>query len=337
MSLRQLLVRRVPLIACGFACALVAVCGATAASAQEDSPRYPNRPVRIIVESSPGTAVDFFARVVAEELATTYGRQIIVNNRTGAGGLIGNTAISRAPPDGYTLGMVSLTRLVNELLRDAPPYRALDDATAVTQVASVTHILVVPSTLPVRTVAGLVAYTRGQPGDLNYASLGIGHSTHIAAALFVRAAGLDVQHVPFRMLNEAYIEMLLGRVHFCTFTLPSALPLVRDRRLRALAVTTLARSTALPEVPTMAEAGWPEATFDNWSGIIVPTGTPRRLVEQLHGDVGRVLRRPEIQALFARQGAVPTPDSSPGLFTELMQYDYSRYRDVIRKAAIKAE
>ena len=312
-------------------------CALPVGAQTESTPKYPVRAVRMIVATPSGTATDFFARVLGEELAVTYQQRIIVNNRSGAGGLIGNTLISQAPPDGYTLAMVSITRLVTEIIRDVPPYRALDDAAAVMQVASIGNVLAVPPAVQSRTVSQFVALARSRPGELNYASIGIGHSSHISAALFSRAVGIDAMHVPFRALNEAFIEMLLGRVHYCLFTLPSAMPMLREGKLRPLAVTSAQRSIALPDVPTMLEAGVPEAQFDNWSGVIVPTGTPRRLIEQLHGDFVRALRRPGVRELFARQGAEPTPDSTPGEFSALMQYDYARYRQIIKKANIKVE
>ncbi|MGH8618621.1 MAG: Bug family tripartite tricarboxylate transporter substrate binding protein, partial [Burkholderiales bacterium] len=300
------------LLAAGvFACVLPA---GPATAMPEPVPKYPTRALRVIVATPSGTATDFFARVLGEELAVVYQQRIIVNNRSGAGGLIGNTLLSQAPPDGYTLGMVSITRLVTEIIRDVPPYRALDDAAAVMQVASIGNVLAVPPAVQARKVSELIAYARGRPGELNYASLGIGHSSHISAALFSRAVGMDAVHVPFRALNEAFIEMLLGRVHYCLFTLPSAMPMLREGKLRPLAITSAVRNGALPDVPTMLEAGVPEGQFDNWSGVIVPAGTPRRLIEQLHGDLVRALRRPGVRDLFARHGAEPTPDSTPGEF-----------------------
>jgi tripartite-type tricarboxylate transporter receptor subunit TctC len=308
-----------------------------AAAQPEVFPRYPVRMIRIIVAESPGTATDIYARVLGEELATRFGQQVQISNRTGAGGLIGNTALSQAAPDGYTLGMVSVTRLVTEIIRDRPPYRALDDTTAITQVASMTNIIAVTPALPVRKLQDLVAYARARPGDLNYASLGIGHASHIAAGIFSRNAGLDVVHVPFRGLNDLFIEMFLGRVHYCVLPLPSIMPVLLEGKLRALAVTTDYRTAMLPQVPTVIESGLPAAQFDNWAGIVAPAGVPRRLVEQLHGEISRALRRERVRDLFARQGAEPTPDSTPDVFFELMRSDYPRYREIMQKAEIRVE
>lgn len=298
---------------------------------------YPGKPIRMIVASSTGTSSDLFARVIGLNLAEIYGQQIVVDNRPGAGGLIGNTTISRASPDGYTLGMVGTTRLMSALLREEPPYHPVGDIAAVLQVATIPNVLAVAPNIQARTPADLVAFARSRPGDLNFASLGIGSFSHIASELFNRAAGIDVVHVPFKALTDVYIEMLLGRVHYSMFTVPSSLPLLRDGKLKALAVTGPRRSAALPDIPTVAEAGLPEAQFEYWSGIVAPAGTPRRIVEQLHGDVVRVLRRPEVREQFARQGAEPTAESTPAGFMQLMRVDLLRYQAIIRAADIKPQ
>ena len=298
---------------------------------------YPRKPVRMIVASSTGTSSDLFARVLGQQLAERYGQQIVVDNRPGAGGLIGNTIVSRANPDGYTLGMIGATRLVSALLREQPPYHPVADIAGVMQVATIPHVLAVAPNVHARTPVDLVAIARGKPGDLNFASLGIGSFSHIASEFFNRAAGIDVVHVPFKALTDVYIEMLLGRVHYCMFTVPALLPVLREGKLRPLAVTGPRRSGALPEVPTIAEAGLPEAQFEYWSGIVAPAGTPRRIVEQLHGDVVRALRRPDVREQFARQGAEPTADSTPAAFMQLMRTDLLRYQAIIREADIRPQ
>jgi tripartite-type tricarboxylate transporter receptor subunit TctC len=298
---------------------------------------YPERPIRMIVASSIGTASDYFARVIADRLTFEYRQQIVVDNRPGAGGLIGNTIVSRATPDGYTLAMVSVTRIISELMREEPPYRAVNDIAGVAHVATIANVLAVARAVPVRSIAELVAYARQRPGELNYASIGIGSASHLAGELFGRAAGVNVVHVPFRSLTDAFIEMGLGRVHYCLFTVPGIAPLLRQGRLRALAVTTPSRSIALPDVPTLAEAGLPEATFVNWSGIVAPAGTPRRIVEQVNGDIVHILRQPDVRRQFERQGAEPMTETTPHGFMRLMRLEYLRYEQVIREAGIRAE
>ena len=298
---------------------------------------FPVKPIRIIVAASPGAADDFFARVLATELAAFYRQRVIIDNRPGAGGLIGNRMVSRARADGYTLGMISVTRLVTELLHDEVPYRALADVVGVAHVASITNVLVVTPAILARTAPEFVAYARASSGDLNYASLGIGSASHLAGELFSRAVGINAVHVPFTNVSDSFVEMGLGRVHYAIYTLPAVLGAVREKRLRARAVMTPQRSPALPDVPAIAEFGLPEAQIDSWSGIVAPSGTPRRIVEQLHGDIMQGLRKVALRNLFARQGAESTPESTPDGFMRLMQLEYLRYQSLIREGGIRPE
>ena len=298
---------------------------------------YPVKPIRIIVASSVGAADDFFARLLADELETFYQRRVLIENRPGAGGLIGNTRMSRAHADGYTLGMIGVTRLITELMRDNPPYRALGDIVGVAHVASITNVLAVTRTLPVSTAREFVTYARVRPGEMNYASLGIGSASHLAAEVFSRALGIDAVHVPFRMATDSFVELALGRLHYAIYTLPAALGPVREGRLRALAVMTPQRSPTLPHVPAISEAGLPEAQFDSWSGIVAPLGTPRRVVEQLHSDIARALRKSGLRDRFVRQGAESTPDTTPDGFMRHMQEEYLRFQSIIRVGGIKPE
>lgn len=320
-------------------CAVAMLAGGAQCAAEQSAALadYPVRPIRIIVASSPGTASDFFARSVGEELGAFYQQRVVIDNRSGAGGLIGNTMVSRANADGYTLGMVDVTRIITELMRDRPPYRALADIVGVTHVASITNVLVVAPAIPVHTAPRFVAYARVRVGELNYASLGIGSASHLAGEVFTRAVGIDAVHVPFRNLNDSIIEMGLGRVHYAVFTLPAVLGPVHEGRMRALAVMTPQRSPALPGVPAIAEVGLPEAQIDSWSGIVAPRGTPRRIVEQLHGDIVRGLRKAELRELFVRQGAESTPESTPEGFSRLMRVEYLRYQALIREGGIRPE
>ena len=319
--------------------ALAVLAGAAPCVAQQPEAfaDYPVKPIRIIVASSPGTASDIFARSLGEDLGEFYGKRVIVENRPGAGGLIGNTRVSKANADGYTLGMVDVTRVITELMRDPPPYRALADIVGVTHVASITNVLVTVPSLLARTAPEFVAYARASAGELNYASLGIGSASHLAGEIFNRALGISAVHVPYRNLSDSFIEIALGRVHYAIYTLPAVLGPVREGRIRALAVMTPKRSPVLPAVPSIAEAGLPEAQVDTWSGVVAPRGTPRRVVEQLHGDIVRGLRKAAVRELFMRQGAESTPESTPEGFTRMMRGEYLRYQALIREGGIKPE
>ncbi|HKU70815.1 MAG TPA: tripartite tricarboxylate transporter substrate-binding protein, partial [Burkholderiales bacterium] len=295
------------------------------------------KPIRIIVANTPGAADDYFARMVGEELETSYSQRVVIDNRAGAGGLIGNMILSRANADGYTLGMVGVTRLITELVREQPPYKALGDIVGVAHVASITNVLVTTKALPPRTAREFVDYGRRHVGELNYASLGIGSASHLAGEVFTRAVGIQAVHVPFRNVSDTFVEMTLGRVHYAIYTLPAVANPVREGRLRALAVMTRERSAAMPEVQTIGEVGLPEAQIDSWSGVVAPKGTPRRIVEQLNGDIVRGLRKASLRRQFARQGAESTPESTPDGFMRLMQDEYLRYQALIRDGAIRQD
>ncbi len=318
-----------------FAGLLSAACGA--ALAQPDPADYPQRAIRLIVADSPGSADDFFARAVGERLEALYKQRVMIDTRPGAGGLIGNTRVSRAEADGYTLGMVSVTRLITALLREPPPYRALADVTGVAHVASITNVLVVAPDLHARTAQDFVRHARASPGDLNYASLGIGSASHLAGEVFSRALGIDAVHVPYRAVINTFAEMGLGRVHYAVLTLPTVLPAVQKGRLRPLAVMTPQRSGVLPKVPAIRELGLPDAQFDSWSGIVAPVGTPRRVVEQLHGDIVVALRHAPLRKRFLHQGAESTPESTPDGFMRHMQEEYLRFEEMIRGSGIRPE
>jgi tripartite-type tricarboxylate transporter receptor subunit TctC len=298
---------------------------------------YPVRAIRIIVAASPGSADEFFARALGQDLEAFYRQRVVIDSRPGAGGLIGNTVVSKGSADGYTLGMVGVTRIITALMHEQPPYRALADIVGVAHVASITNVLAVTPAIPVRTPQEFAIYARVRVGELNYASLGIGSASHLAGELFTRALGGEAMHIPFRNLTDSMVEMMLGRVHYTVLSLPAVLAPVREGRLRALAVMTPQRSPALPEVPAIAEVGLPEAQFDRWSGIVAPRGTPRRVVDQLHGDIVRGLRTQVLRERFVRQGAESIPESTPDGFMRLMQEEYLRFQALIREGAIRPE
>lgn len=314
--------------------AAAALCFGAATAVHAD---FPQRPIRIIVAASPGSADEFFARAIGERLEAIYRERVVIDPRPGAGGLIGNQMLSRASADGHTLGMVGVTRLINALMRESPPYRPLADITAVAHVASITNVLVTAPDLPVRSAAEFARHARVRPGDLNFASMGIGSASHLAGEVLTRALGIRAVHVPYRTVGQSEIEMGLGRVHYAVLTLPAVIGPVKEGRLRALAVMTASRSPALPQVAAIAEAGLPEAQFDSWSGLVAPQATPRRIVEQLHGDTVNVLRMAALRQRFASLGAETVPDSTPDGFMRLMQQEYLRFGAIIREGAIRPE
>lgn len=298
---------------------------------------YPTKPIRMIVASSSGTSSDFFARTIGQVITDQYKVQVVVDNRAGAGGLIGNALVSKGAPDGYTLGMVGLTRVLSALLRSEPPYHPIEDTTAIMQVASLPDVLVVSPHVPAKSVQEFVALVKSKPGQFNFASPGLGSSSHLAAEIFNQAAGLQAVHVPFKIVSDSFAATMGGQVHYFVYTLPSTLPVLQAGKLRPLAVTTSKRSPVLPGTPTFEEAGLPAAQFDNWSGIVGPRGMPAKLVAQLHADIAEILRRPEIKERFVRQGAESTSDSNPGAFMDLLRSEYERYRKLLPAIGIQQQ
>jgi tripartite-type tricarboxylate transporter receptor subunit TctC len=320
-------------LAAGFAALLAATAAAPGAGQA-----FPDRPIRMIVPLPPGTASDFLARTLGLVLSDAYKQQVVVDNRPGAGGLIGSGIVAKASPDGYTLAMVAPPHLVGPLLQLNPPYRPIEDFAAVIEVASLPNVIVVAPSVPAKNLQELIALIKPKPGQFNYASVGFGTSSHLAPEILNRAAGISVVHVPFKVIPDVMTEMLAGRVHYTVFTAPASLTLLRgDAKLRALAVTSARRSATFPDLPTVAEAGLPEAQSDAWFGIVAPAGTSRKVIAQLNADVLKILRAPETKEKFARQGAELVDDTTPEGFAKLMKSEYTRYQKLIKDAGLKQQ
>ena len=298
---------------------------------------YPARPIRVIVPLPPGTASDFIARTLSVPLSDLYKQQIVVDNRPGAGGLIGSGLTAKATADGYTFAMIAPPHTMATLLNPNPPYHPVKDFTPVACVALVPNLLVVSPNLPVKNVLELAALLRNNPGKYNYASVGVGSLAHIGGEIFNRAAKAKAVHIPFKFLGDAFTETMADRVHFFLFTVPSASPIVREGRLRALAVSGSKRSSAWPDLPTVAEAGLPEATSDGWFGLVGPAGVPKAVVTQLEADLTRLLREPKIREALARGGAEVPNDTSSATFAKLMQTEYERYARLVKETGLTAQ
>ena len=308
------------------------VCAGAAGSAAA-ADRYPSKPIRMVVPFPPGAASDFLARAIGQKLYELYGEQVVIDNRPGAGGIVGSTLIAKGVADGYTLGMVGQPHLINALLQKAPPYRALEDVACVTEVASLPNVLVIAPNLPVKSVADLIALAKSKPGQLNFGSAGIGASSHIAGEAFKAAAGIDVVHVPFKLLSDVFSEMLAGRVHLYVFPLPAVMPMLKDGKLRPLAVGTARRTPALPEIPTIAESGLPGFQSESWFGVVAPAATPRAIVTQLNRDIVKILQTSDMADRFLRQGA-EAAYGAPEQFQKLMQSEYVKYQKLVKDAGI---
>jgi tripartite-type tricarboxylate transporter receptor subunit TctC len=312
------------------------VLAAPAAHAQTTS-WAPSRTVQIVVPFPPGGATDVVARLIAAPMAAALGQPVVVENRVGGGGTVGTAAVARAAPDGHTMlmGTIATHGIIPGLFAQVP-YDALADFAPVTQAASQAYVLVVHPQVPARSVAELVALARRQPGPLNYASAGNGTAGHLAAELFRDMAGVDVVHVPYRGAGPAMADVIGGQVSLTFDVLLTTADHVRDGRLRALAVTSAARSAAMPDIPTVAESGFPGYEAVGWNGLFLPARTPSAAVERLAAEARAALGRPEVRAQVERQGAEVVA-SAPDAFARLVAAELARWRDVIRRTGVKVE
>ena len=269
---------------------------------------YPVKPVRVIAAFSPGGFVDLTARLVSGPLGAALGQQVVVENRAGAGGVVGTELVAHAAPDGYTLTVGSAgTHGVNQSLYAKLPYNVLRDFQTIARLAEAPSILAVHPSLPARSVKDLIALARSKPGEIMYASAGAGTSTHLAAALFEHLARVKFVHVPFKGGGPAMIAVVAGEVPVTFGTAASVSPHTRSGRLRGLAVTGGQRSALLPELPTIAESGLPGYEMLNWLGMFAPAGTPRAVVERLSSELVRIVRMPEVSSALKAAGAEPSP------------------------------
>ncbi len=307
--------------------------GSGLALRQSSGQAYPARPVRVIVPSQAGGGVDIVARALAQKLTESWGQQVVVDNRIGIAGL---ESAARATPDGYTILLTTAAIAVRESVYRKLPYRTLRDFQPVTQVVMQSNVLVTTPSLAVSSVKELVALARAKPGQLNYGSGGNATSNHLAGELFRILAGIDVVHVPYRGVPLALTDLVAGRVQFSFASPVSSLPLVKDGKLRLLAVTTARRSPALPEVPTIAEAGVPGYEFTGWMGVLAPAGTPRGVVVTLHRDIAKAAHLPDVKQRFAADGADPV-GNSPEEFTAYLRSEIARWTKVVQAAGIKAD
>lgn len=287
---------------------------------------YPARPLTLVIPFSAGGAADMVGRILAQKLTATLGQAVVVSNRPGAGGNIGTEVVARAQPDGYTLLLTSSAFVINPNLYAKIPYDALKDFRPVSQPAMMPNVLVVPKSLPVKSVDELVAYGKTHP--LSYASAGVGTGTHLAGEMFKLATGLDLIHVPYKGGAAANTDLLAGRVALSFATLPSAIQYIEEGRLLALAMTTAARWPGLPEVPTMQQAGFKDFDINTWIGLLAPAGTPDAVVQRLHSEVVRIVREPDVREQFRTLGMLPVADS-PAEFGAQISAELSMYKKLV--------
>jgi tripartite-type tricarboxylate transporter receptor subunit TctC len=298
---------------------------------------YPTRPVRVIVPASAGSGMDYMGRSVAQVLSEVYKQQVIIDNRAGAGSLIGTGIVASAAPDGYTLGIASTSSLVAPLLQVKPPYRPLEDIMPIALLSSLTSIVVVAPGVPAKNIKELIALAKAKPGGLNFASIGAGSASHLTPEIFNRAAGIDAVHVPYKSVGDVIAAMVNTQVHYLVWISPSSLPMLKDGRLRAFAVTSAKRYPGLPDVPTVSEAGVRGAEVDTMIGVVGPATLPAKFVARLHGDIAAVLRQPPIREAFERQGGEPAPEVTQAAYAAKWKAEYELYRKLLPELGLKKQ
>ena len=307
------------------------------AAANVAAQQYPTRPIRLVVPFPPGTASDFLGRTMGAALTDMYKVQVVVDNRPGAGGLVGTPIVLQATPDGHTIGLFGSPYLTAPMLQKNAPYDPFKDGAPLTQVAGIPNIVGVSNTVPAKTLQEFIAYAKARPGQLNYASVGVGSIAHFGGEIVARAAGIQIVHVPYKILGDGWSDLFSGRTQFFVFAAPAAVPMVRDGRVRAIAVTTPKRIPALPDVPTVAEAGLPAAEHTAWFGMFAPAGTPKALINKIVADLNSILREAQTKQRFLTQGADPVDYSSPDAFMKLLRSENVRFAKLIKEANIQPQ
>lgn len=290
---------------------------------------YPSRPVRIVIPLSPGGTTDVPGRIIAQRLSEALGQQFFVENRAGAGGTIGADYVAKSKPDGYTLLLTATPHVITANLYKNLPYNALTDFAPVTRIASGPYVLTVHPSLGVNSVSELIALAKAQPGKIDYASSGNGSAQHLVGALFAHMAGIQLTHVPYKGSGPAQQDLVAGIVKVGFPGTPIVIPHVKVGRLKALGVTTTQRSPQMLGVPTIAEAGVPGYEALVWVGMLAPAGTPHDIVAKLNGEIGRLLRAPDVEQLLASSGVDPTP-TTPEEFGAYLKSEYDKWGKVVR-------
>ncbi len=298
---------------------------------------WPARPIRFIVPFAPGGGGDVVGRIIGQRLSEQLGKPLIIDNRGGAGGTLGVELASKAAPDGYTLLLGNVGPIaVGPALYPKLPYDPVRDFAPVTMIASFANILVANTGLPVKSVPELVAYAKSRPGKLNFGSAGTGTSTHLAGELFKSVAGIDVVHVPYKGGAAALTDVIAGQVAYYFGTLPSSLPLAKAGKLRALGVTSLQRSPAAPDVPTIAESGYRGFETAAWYGLMYPAGTPRDLIAKVNAATMAVLALPDIRERLVQEGSEPM-GNTPAQFGAYIKSEITKWTAVVKAANVKAD
>jgi tripartite-type tricarboxylate transporter receptor subunit TctC len=297
---------------------------------------YPTKPIRIVAPSTPGDAPDVIARLVADKLSVALGQQVVVDNKPGAGGVVGSESVAKASADGYTLIMGNAgSHGINAAVYSKLPYDIQRDFAPVSQVAIAPNVMVINPSVPANSVAEFIAYAKGQPGRLAYASGGNGSSAHMSMELFKSMAGIDVQHIPYKGSSPALTDLIGGQVAVFIGNMPPTVPHIKAGKLRALAVTTRSRSALMPELPTIADT-LPGYETVAWFGVLAPAGTPPDIVNRLSVEIGKIARSPEMREKLVAMGAEPV-GGTPEEFRAVIDRDIAKWKPLAQKVGIKVD
>jgi tripartite-type tricarboxylate transporter receptor subunit TctC len=297
---------------------------------------YPDKPIHLIVGFPPGSQPDLVARLLARKLTDTLEKPVVVDNVTGAAGNIAAERVAKAAPDGYTLALLSQTQMVINPILYKLSYDPFKDFAPISQVTISPNMLVVANAVPAQSVSELIALAKAQPGSLTFASSGSGSGTHMAAEMFLAATAVDIRHIPYKGVVAAVPDLVAGRVSMMFSPIPVVLPQVREGKLRALAVTSLKRSSAVPELPAIAESGYPGFEATNWYGLVAPARTPAAIMARLHSETVKVVSAAETRTRFEQLG-IEAIGNSPEEFSAMIKSEIPKWAKVIRQSGIKPD
>ncbi len=299
---------------------------------------YPERLVRLIVPALPGSATDTTMRLIAPKLADYLGQQtVVVENRAGVSGNIGAELAARAAPDGYTLLAVYASHASNVAVMKNVPFDMVRDFAPISLAVILPSVLVSHPSLPPKTVKELIAFAKARPGQLQYATSGVGSNAHLTMVLFLNMTGLQMTHIPYKSSPQGIIDVIAGNVPLMMANILVVVPQIRGGRMRAYGVSSAARSSAAPEIPTIAEMGWPDYEAAQWYGLVAPAGTPRDIITRLHAGVVRALQDPAVRKRLVDDGAEPAPSASPEAFGAFIKAEIAKWAKVVKAAGIQPE
>ena len=321
---------RIAALACG---SLVLAGTVLAAHAQD----FPNRPIRIIVPTAPGGSSDILARLIGGKMHERLGQPAVVENRAGAGQMIGADVVAKSPADGHTILVPTVTYTTSAATQPRLPFDPVNDLTGIAMIGEGTFLVAVHPSLPVKSVKELLTLARAKPGSLNYASSGTGGITHLITEVLAANAKIKLVHVPYKSVAPAVIDVVGGHVPMLIVSVPSVLPQVKAGRLRALASTGAQRSSFVPDLPTVAEAGVPGYEARQWWGVLAPGKTPRAVVAKLNGEIHNILASPDVKARLADEGAEPILQMTPEAFSDIVKSDIAKWRKIVKDLNIKVD